>query len=98
MMVKIPIMVEIATNGSGIFIRKPIMLRKRIENTKKLAKNDHKVKNLNCFPNPASRKIQDPDKKKISAKKIDVNIKQIVRYKNKKESLGNMIFIFKINV
>ena len=92
-MVKIPIIVAIATSESLILIRNSSIPKKRIKQTEKLVTNDHRVKNLNCFPNPVFSKRSDPARKNMSAIKIDASKKQTPLNKSKEKGLGSVSFI-----
>ena len=76
--VKKPIKADIAING--VALSNILKLEDRVKKIKatKFAISDHKVKNLNCFPNPLSKKTLDPEKKKISSTKKRAKDKQVI--------------------
>ena len=78
MIVNKPIKADIAINGAAL--SNILKLEDKVKNIKatKFAISDHKVKNLNCFPNPVSTKTLDPDKKNISNVKKRAKDKQVI--------------------
>ena len=65
---------------NGAALSNILKLEDRVKKIKatKFAISDHKVKNLNCFPNPVSTKTLDPDKKNISSIKKRAKDKQVI--------------------
>ena len=78
MIVNKPIKADIAINGAAL--SNILKLGDRVKKIKatKFAISDHKVKNLNCFPNPVSTKILDPEKKNISSTKKKAKDKHVI--------------------
>ena len=65
---------------NGAALSNILKLEDRVKKIKatKFAISDHKVKNLNCFPNPVSTKTLDPEKKNISSTKKKAKDKQVI--------------------